>query len=61
MESFLFVSCHWLHVWHKVICEDTIVWDVELCILVDVPVVLEELIASICRFSSSNLKVKAAC
>jgi hypothetical protein len=41
--------------------EVTAVWDVELLILVDIPVILEELVALICKFISSNLGVKGAC
>jgi len=42
-------------------CEVTIVWNVELLILVDIPVILEELIALICGVISSNFRVKRAC
>jgi hypothetical protein len=42
-------------------CEFTIVWDVEVLIPVDIPAILEELIASICRLISSNFRVKGAC
>lgn len=42
-------------------CELIIVWDVEVLIPVDIPVILEELIASICRLISSNFRVKGEC
>jgi len=42
-------------------CEVTIVWNVELLILVDIPLILEELIALICRVISSNFRVEWAC
>lgn len=61
MESSLALDCRWLHVWNKVMCEVTIVWNVELLILVDIPVILEELIALICGVISFNFRVKRAC
>jgi hypothetical protein len=42
-------------------CEVTIVWNMELLILVDIPVILEEHIALIGRDISSNFRVKGAC
>jgi hypothetical protein len=44
-----------------VMYEVTIVWDVKLLILVDIPVIVEELVALICRFICSNLRVKETC
>jgi len=42
-------------------CEVTVAWNMELLILVDIPVTLVEHISLIGRVISSNFRVKGAC